>query len=158
MVSSTYISARTWADKFNPEITRHLSSYFHTSNVKLSSIEDDQRKATDFIVDDFITVSARVRSFKHLDYKDQFTVRMSPGRDGRSELDKIEAGTVSYIFQGFATPDESQLFHFCLIDARKFAIDRLYAGVEYIECVIGDRSSFAAFAVDRYLVAQGGIK
>jgi hypothetical protein len=93
-------SRRLFGDSHIGEVKAILANgfKFDVSKIKTAGWEDDTQRATDLILPNGATVAMRIRQHKYRQYMGQFTLRTS----GRiSELQKVEAGLVGFIFYGF---------------------------------------------------------
>lgn len=148
---------RRLADTYAPHMRELLSAYFNCSPEEIveAPLELDCGEATDFIGPNGIRISARVRTHQQRErYYGEFTIRTSSGFDGRSEWDKVLAGSVRYMLYGFAEPEGDRLAAYWLIDleAVRFAHDNAYVRTivpEYIEAK-GTDAAFIAFDLNGF--------
>ena len=72
-------------------------------------------------------ISVRIRRPKYLPYRGEFTIRLNPNEDGKTELDKLlrppESGLrCSHMFYGFTQDSEGrELGHWSVLDMDLFA-------------------------------------
>jgi hypothetical protein len=134
-----YAARRQYADGFLPAQLQVLSQCFGVgvNDIAIANADDDQRHATDAMIDS-TRIALRIRRPEHLTrYRNEITIRTSPGRDGVSEWAKVERGDVRYLLYAFAG-ESGDLSHWTLIDLRK--LDRAKGR----ECYY-DGGSFLAF-------------
>lgn len=111
-----------WQKKFAPQIKRILANHL----IAEAPAEEDNNRATDFMVLrlDTIRVACRVRRHKDLercpDYQNQFTIRSWRKSGNKTELAKVISGWGDYLFYGFAAADDSDFHSWLLGDLRWF--------------------------------------
>ena len=72
-------------------------------------------------------ISVRIRRPKYLPYRGEFTIRLNPNEDGKTELDKLlrppESGLrCTHLFYGFSQDSEGrELGHWSILDMDLFA-------------------------------------
>lgn len=72
-------------------------------------------------------ISVRIRRPKYLPYRGEFTIRLNPNEDGKTELDKLlrppESGLrCTHMFYGFSQDGEGrELGHWAVLDMELFA-------------------------------------
>ena len=72
-------------------------------------------------------ISVRIRRPKYLPYRGEFTIRLNPNEDGKTELDKLlrppESGLrCTHLFYGFSQDSEGrELGHWSVLDMDVFA-------------------------------------
>lgn len=106
-------------------------------------------------------ISVRIRRPKYLPYRGEFTIRLNPNDDGKTELDKLlrppESGLrCTHMFYGFSQDNECrELGHWSVLDMEFFAGSDV-RGVE--KCHSGGEK-FIAFKIKDFtsdlLVAEG---
>ncbi len=159
-------SDKARADKFIPEIKRHLGEIL----IGEAPIEDDQQRNTDLIVlkMDSVRIGVRVRTPKYFDmYGGEFTIRADRPSGTKTELAKIIEGWGNYIFYGHSDHNEQSLRAWAVGDLNVF---RLWFNSQIVKNKgalpgfhkpNGDNSSsFRAFkwneVFDGFVVASGG--
>jgi hypothetical protein len=85
----------------------------------------DLEQGTDFLIfqldlPNSIRVAFRLRRFKYLCFKDDFTIRWKRPSGVKTEIDKIMDGQVNYILYGFVDKAEKNIIKYFIGDLRIF--------------------------------------
>jgi hypothetical protein len=124
-METNYHTRRQFADYYLSAQLEVLSKCFGVpiEEITIADMTDDQKHATDVLIDT-TRIALRIRSFDHLRrFSNQITVRNTPGRDGKSEWDKVCAGEVRYMLYCFAGA-VGDLARWTLIDLRELRLHR----------------------------------
>jgi hypothetical protein len=84
--------------------------------------EQDVKFATDFLVFSInpFKIACRLRTYKFINFKDEFTIRCSLYSGNKTELDKIREGFADYIFYGFVDEKEEKIVSYFIGDLNVF--------------------------------------
>lgn len=148
---------RRFADAFLPQQIQILSNYFHVSpsEIQVADYQQDTEAATDVILPDGTPVGLRMRKLNDMArYAGQFTIRISPDRNGISELDKISKGFCRYMLYGFGDPIFETVEAWRLINLSAVAAAALkgFHRMPMPERVDKGDASFYAFSFDAFPV------
>jgi hypothetical protein len=102
-----YVERRKWADKFQGRQLALLAELFNVTegSIRIATDTEDRTQGVDVFLPDGRGVGLRVR--RHGKVRTDVTIRTEPGRDGRSEMDKIQTKGVNYMLYCTATADAS---------------------------------------------------
>lgn len=106
-----YSIRRQDSDLYLPTVQTILAGYFHCPDdqIRTSTFLEDVKQATDLVTPGDHKIAVRVRSSKYKpNFFGQFTVRTSAGKDGLSELSKLQSCKADYIFYGFHSDDDGK--------------------------------------------------
>jgi hypothetical protein len=84
----------------------------------IKDIRADIKEGTDFLIFQLnpIRVAVRLRRFKYLKYKNDFTIRWSRPSGVKTEFQKIMDRDVDYILYGFIDDKENEIIHYFIGD------------------------------------------
>ena len=118
----SFSNRKEWGERIYPQVFSVMAQILGRESTPM----EDMSRGVDLVMAP-AGISVRIRRPKYLPYRGEFTIRLNPNEDGKTELDKLlrppESGLrCTHLFYGFSQDSEGrELGHWSVLDMDVFS-------------------------------------